>query len=83
MKRDMDLIRFILLSVEFDGELGVPAGHSDEEIADHVQQLIEERLVEGHVQRNHQGIPCAAAIIRDSHPKGTTLQMPHETIAFG
>jgi hypothetical protein len=64
MKREMDLIRFILLNVESDGEIGVPAGHTDEEIADHVQQLIEEGLVEGHVQRNHQGVPCAAVIIR-------------------
>jgi Hypothetical protein (DUF2513) len=64
MKRDIDLIRSILLNVESDGELGVPAGHTDEEIADHVQQLIEEDLVEGYVQRDRQGIPCGAAIIR-------------------
>jgi hypothetical protein len=41
MKRDIDLIRFILLNVESDGEIAVPAGHTAEEIADHVQQLIE------------------------------------------
>ena len=47
MKRDLDLIRSLLLSVESDGQHAVPAGHSNEEVADHVQQLIEEGLVEG------------------------------------
>ena len=47
MKRDLDLIRSLLLNVESDGEHTVPAGHTNEEIADHVQQLIEEGLVEG------------------------------------
>jgi hypothetical protein len=37
MKRDIDLTRFILLDVESDGEIVVPAGHTAEEIADHVQ----------------------------------------------
>ena len=64
MKRDIDLIRAILLNVESDGKLGVPGDHTDEEIADHVQQLLEEGLVEGQVVRNREGIPCGAAIIR-------------------
>jgi hypothetical protein len=36
MKRDMDLIRSILLNIESDGKLGLPDGYTDEEIADHV-----------------------------------------------
>jgi hypothetical protein len=62
MTRDIDLIRSILLNVESDGELALPCGHTDEEIADHVQQLIEEHLVEGVVVRNGQersGIPLS------------------------
>jgi Hypothetical protein (DUF2513) len=64
MKRDMDLIRSILLDVESDGKLGVPHGHTDEEIADHAQQLKEEGWVEAEIARNGQGIPCQATIIR-------------------
>ena len=64
MKRDIDLIRSILLTVESDGKLSLPSGHTDEEIADHAQQLIEEHLVEGVIVRNGQGIPCHATIIR-------------------
>jgi hypothetical protein len=64
MKRDMDLIRAILLNVESDGRLGFPTGHTNEEIADHAQQLLEEGLVEGRIVRNREGIPCGAAIIR-------------------
>jgi hypothetical protein len=63
MKRDMDLIRSILLNVESDGKLGVPSGYTNEEIADHAQQLVEEGLVEGVIQRNREGI-SGAAIIR-------------------
>ena len=51
MKRDMDLIRSILLNVESEGKLGLPDGYSNEEIADHAQQLVEEGLVEGGIQR--------------------------------
>ena len=72
MKRDMDLIRSILLNVESEGKLGLPDGYSNEEIADHAQQLKEEGLVEGVIARDHQGIPCQAAIIRLTS-KGTTL----------
>jgi hypothetical protein len=64
MKRDIDLIRSLLLNVESDGEHAVPAGHTNEEIADHVQQLVEEGLVEGVVVRDGQGVPCGATIIR-------------------
>jgi uncharacterized protein DUF2513 len=46
------------------GEHALTSGHSDAEIADHVQQLIEEHLVEGAVVRNGQGIPNQATIIR-------------------
>jgi hypothetical protein len=33
MKRDLDLIRSLLLSVESDGHHAVPAGHTAEEVA--------------------------------------------------
>jgi hypothetical protein len=64
MKRDLDLIRSLLLNVESDGEHAVPAGHTNEEVADHVQQLIEEGLVEGVVVRDREGVPSGAAIVR-------------------
>src|SRR5258706_15205007 len=64
MKRDMDLIRAILLKVESDGKISIPCDHTDEEIADHVQQMREDGLVEGQVVRNREGIPCEAVITR-------------------
>jgi Hypothetical protein (DUF2513) len=64
MKRDLDLIRSLLLTVESDGEHAVPTGRTDEEVADHAQQLIEEGLVEGVVVRNHQNVPTGFAIAR-------------------
>lgn len=64
MKRDMDLIRAILLKVESDGKIDIPGDHAAEEIADHAQQLLEEDLVEGQVVKNRQGIPCHAVITR-------------------
>lgn len=64
MKRDLDLLRDILLNVESDGKHPLHGNHTDEEIADHAQQLLEEDLVEGQVVRNRQGIPSHATIIR-------------------
>jgi Hypothetical protein (DUF2513) len=64
MKRDIDLLRDILLNVESDGKLSIPGKHTDEEIADHAEQLLEEDLVEGQVVRNRIGVPCQATIIR-------------------
>jgi hypothetical protein len=43
-----------------DGEHAVPAGHTNEKVADHVQQLIEE----GVVVRDRQGVPSGASIVR-------------------
>jgi hypothetical protein len=54
MKRDMDLIRSILLNVESDGKLGLPDGHTNTEIADHAQQLKEAGLVEAAIVRDHE-----------------------------
>ena len=64
MKRDMDLIRAILLKVESDGKIDIPGDHADEEIADHVLQMREEGLVEGEVIKNREGIPCHAVVTR-------------------
>ena len=72
MKRDMDLIRSILLNVESDGTLGVPGGYTNEELADHAQQLVEEGLVEGVIARNGQGVPVMLQSF-DSRRKDTTL----------
>jgi hypothetical protein len=64
MKRDMDLIRQLLLVAESDGKIQFETEHTPEEIADHAQMLIEERWIEGAVVRNHVGIPCGYHIIR-------------------
>jgi hypothetical protein len=64
MKRDIDLLRDILLKVESDRKWDLPEGHTDEEIADHVLQLKEAGLVEAVVTRDRQGIPNSATIIR-------------------
>jgi hypothetical protein len=64
MKRDLDLLRDILLKVESDGKLEIPGDHTDEEIAEHAQQLLDEDLAEGVVVPNRQGVPCQAAITR-------------------
>jgi hypothetical protein len=45
MKRDIDLLRSIPLNVESGGEHAVPTGPTNEEVANHVQQLIEEQAV--------------------------------------
>jgi hypothetical protein len=63
-KHWVDHIRKKGNDTESDGEYGVPAGHTNEEIADHVQQLIAEGLVEGVVVRDREGVPSGAAIIR-------------------
>jgi len=64
MKRDIDLLRNILLDAESNGHLGLPGEHTPEEIAEHVQQLLEAGLVEGQVVRNKVGILIGSAIIR-------------------
>jgi Hypothetical protein (DUF2513) len=64
MKRDLDLIRSFLLTVEADGDHAIPTGHTDEKVADHAQQLIEEGWIEGAVVRNHQNVPPGFAITR-------------------
>src|SRR5260221_11333788 len=64
MKRDMDLIRQLLLVTESDGKIQFESNHSQEEIADHVQMPIEERLVEGKTVRNHIGVLCGYHITR-------------------
>jgi hypothetical protein len=55
MKRDMDLIREILLYRESDGDHKIPNDYNDEQIAYHVQLLIDEGLVEGNVIWQHLG----------------------------
>lgn len=64
MKRDLDLIRDILLVVESDGKRSIPREHTEKEMAEHVQQLLEENLVEGKVVRDQQGVPSHYHIIR-------------------
>jgi hypothetical protein len=57
-----DNSRFV--STNRDGHHAVPAAHTAEEVADHMQQLIEEGLAEGVVVRDPKGIPSGAAIVR-------------------
>jgi hypothetical protein len=58
MKRDLDLIRSLLLNVESDGEHAGSAGHTDAEAADNVQQ------------RDHEGVPCGLQLWRRTFPNG-------------
>jgi hypothetical protein len=40
MRRDLDLVRSLLLTVESDGEHPIADGYTNEEVADHAQQLL-------------------------------------------
>jgi hypothetical protein len=70
MKRDLDLIRRLLLTLE-----GKPAGivvtqfsefpnTPDAELFEHIQLLLDADLVEGQVARSGKGSPVACAIMR-------------------
>lgn len=63
MKRDMDLVRSILMEVESaDDEMevadliGVPGGHSLPDIAYHVEMLAAHGLIDASVQRTKSGL---------------------------
>jgi hypothetical protein len=65
MKRDMDLIREILLEKEAEHtHMHLPHCSSQQEFAYHVALLKEAGLVEAIVRTDHKGMPEAASIIR-------------------
>ncbi len=64
MKRDMELIRLLLLRDE--GEQPVPdlSAYSDEQLLYHSVLLIEAGLVHGHIGTGNQGEPVGTVIFR-------------------
>lgn len=64
MKRDMDLIRLLLLDTE-DEELRPDlSGYTDQQKIYHSALLIEAGLIDGHVQTDERGIPSATVCLR-------------------
>jgi len=61
MKRDMDLIRAILLDVEGEGQVDLSA-YTDEQLVYHSTLLIEADLVHGSAVTNAKGFPLHAVI---------------------
>jgi hypothetical protein len=65
MKRNMDLIRLLLMRSEGDKEAEVACNKfTVEERAYHVQLLIDARLVEGRVMKGQQGALSGAIVFR-------------------
>ncbi len=63
MKRDMELIRLLLLEVEQGKASAGLEAYSDEQQSYHAALLVEKGLVEGEVVRNNHGFPTVAAMI--------------------
>lgn len=57
MKRDMDLVRDILLRVEQDGDAPVDGfpGHSEDDVLEHIELVVEAKLLAGEVVRTMGG----------------------------
>lgn len=65
MKRNMELVRELLLRVEADEGLGSFASkYSQEEIVGHVEILLDAKLLEGKVYKDLSGSPGSAYIQR-------------------
>ncbi len=67
MKRDMELIRLLLLQVEHeegDGEKPTLEGYSEAMIAHNCALIIEAGLVHGSVIENETGLPRGAVLLR-------------------
>jgi hypothetical protein len=64
MRRDLDLVRSLLLTVESDGEHPIADGYTNEEVADHAQQLLGGTGRRGFVARNHQNVPIGFTFTR-------------------
>lgn len=64
MKRDMDLIRLLLLEVESDQELNLTNEFTEPELIYHSALLVESELVHGTVIQNETGVPVGTAIQR-------------------
>lgn len=65
MKRNMELVRELLLRVEADEDFGALASkYSQEEIVGHVEILLDAKLLEGKVYHDLSGDPGSAYIQR-------------------
>lgn len=65
MKRNMELVRELLLRVEADEDFGALASkYSQEEIVGHVEILLDAKLLEGKVYHDLSGNPGSAYIQR-------------------
>ena len=65
MKRNMELVRELLLRVEADEDFGALASkYSQEEIVEHVEILLDAKLLEGKVYHDLSGDPGSAYIQR-------------------
>ena len=65
MKRNMELVRELLLRVEADEGFGSLASkYSQEEIVGHVEILLDAKLLEGKVYKDLSGAPGSAYIQR-------------------
>ena len=62
MKRDMDLIRQILLAVEAESQGLIDSKYSKEQVAQHVALLQEAGFVNAAIARNHVNHPTAFVI---------------------
>ncbi len=63
MKRDMELIRLLLLEVEGDDKPDL-SGYTEEQQVYHMALLVEAELVKGAVVEDEAGKPCSAQAIR-------------------
>jgi hypothetical protein len=67
MKRDMELIRLLLLDLEHeegDGEKPIISGYSEELINHNCALIIEAGLVHGSIFEDERGLPRGAALLR-------------------
>ena len=65
MKRDIKLVRELLLVAEADGTCdGLNSKYGQEVVAGHVAILIDAKLIEGQVVCDEAGKPCYAVIVR-------------------
>ena len=64
MKRDLDLIRYLLLETEAEEKPEAMKDYSEKQVLYHCELAIEAGLLEGQVFHNEQGEPFSAVIQR-------------------
>ena len=64
MKRDLALIRCLLLSAEAEEKLEATTDYSEKQVLYHCELAIEAGLLEGQVFHNEQGQPFSAVVQR-------------------